>query len=73
MSQQQVDDLVQYLALVAANNGNEPLSLAEFHAPSYVAGYREAMRSLSAELICRLREVKAESVGTVTRIGGDVA
>lgn len=75
MSQQQLEALVRSLTLLlsAYEPEMEPLDLAKVDNRSFAAGFRAGARSAYADAVCRLREVKAESVATVTRIGGDVA
>lgn len=74
MTAKEIDTLVRTLSLLIAayEPELEPLDLDKVDNHSYASGFRAGARSAYADVVCRLREAKAE-MPNVTPIHGATA
>lgn len=74
MTMKDLDTLVRTLCLLIAayEPELEPLDLDKVDNKSYAAGFRAGARSAYSDVVCRLRDTKADAVepSNVVRIGG---
>lgn len=70
MTPPEIEKLIRTLAILTAayESETEPLNLDHVDAASYTAGFRAGARSAYSDVVCRLRDLRADA-RDVTRIG----
>lgn len=70
MTARDIDAIVRSLCILisAYEPETEPIDLEKVDSASYTAGFRAGARSAYSDVVCRLRESRAE-LADVTRIG----